>query len=102
MNSTLNVLLFLLRLRHRRRVSVQPSVGNLFDNTEQNGNNYHRLQGLSEHDEENCNGEHVRHDCLEDVAGENEGGAGRRAKERSGRWGGMMQGSSNSCSVVIR
>ena len=89
---TLNVLLFLLQLRRRKGVSGQPGIGNLLDNAEQDGDNYDGLKGLPEHDEENWNGEHVRHGCWEGVARRNdedqegkvEGGVGKKTRTREG------------------
>jgi hypothetical protein len=75
-NPTLNVLLFLLRPRRWEGVIHQPGIGNLLDNAEQDGDNYDGFECLPEHDEENWNREHVRHDCLEDVAGRNDDGRG--------------------------
>jgi len=44
-------------------------VGNLLDNAEQDGDNDGGLEGLPEHDEENWNGEHVRHGCFGTLQG---------------------------------
>lgn len=78
-------MLFLLQLLRRNGVSTQPGIRDLLDNTEQDGDDDGSLEGLPENDEENWNGEHVRHDYFEDVAGGNDGvpGSGKmRAGER--------------------
>lgn len=76
---------FLLRLRHRKGVSTQTGVGNLLDNAKQDGDDDGGLKGLPEHNEENRNGEHVRHGCFGDVARGNDDvrkGAETRRKEK--------------------
>ena len=91
MNRALNVLLFLLRLRRRKGVSGQPGVGNLLNNTEQDGDNYDGLEGLPEHDEENWNGEHVRHDRFEDVGRKIDDNQEEGREGRKGKWGGKRE-----------
>ena len=78
---------FLLRLRRRKRVSTQTGVGNLLDNTKQDGDDDGGLEGLPEHDEENGNGKHVRHGCFWDVARENDdvrGGWDKEGRAKAG------------------
>ena len=70
MSPTLSVMFF--QLCCRKRVSTQPRIGNLLNNTQHDGYDDGGLEGLPEHDEENWNGEHVRHDCFEDVARKND------------------------------
>lgn len=87
MNSTLSVVVFLLQIRRRReRVSTHPAPGDLLDNAEQDGDDNDGLEGLPEYNKEDRNGEHVRHVCFEDVAGENDDvregeGAGKAREE---------------------
>ena len=55
---------FPLQLRRRDGVPTHMGISNLLDNAEQDGDNDGGLEGLPEHDEENWNGEHVRHGCF--------------------------------------
>jgi len=73
-------------------------MGNLLDNTKQCGNDDGGLEGLPEHNEENWNGEHVRHGCFGVVGGTNdnvregefwEKGAREKGGRRGNRLGGL-------------
>ena len=96
MNPALGVLFFLLRLRHRKRISTQPGIGDLLNDAEQDGDNDGSLEGLPKHNEENWNGEHVRHDCFEDGARRNgdvregeclgKGGRGKKGERQGKRY----------------
>lgn len=78
-------MLVLLRFRRLKRVATQPGTGDLLDNTEQDGDDDSGLEGFPEHDEENWNGEHVRHDCFKGVVRTNDVRKGEfREKEGKG------------------
>jgi hypothetical protein len=73
-----------------------PTVyGDLLDNAEQDGDDDGGLEGLPEHDEEDRNGEHVRHDCFKGVARANDEpgrevlGQGRKGGQRENQAEGL-------------
>jgi len=83
------VFFFPLQLRRRDGVPTQMGISNLLGNAEQDGDNDGGLEGLPEHDEENWNGEHVRHGYFGTLQGKTgmSGGGGAKARREEARRG---------------
>ena len=61
-------MLVLLRLRRRKGISTWPTIDNLLDDGEQDGDDNGGLEGFPEHDKKNRNREQVLHDCFKGSA----------------------------------